>query len=430
MKNNWKSGIKKYRWIPLYLILSILLGTVLMIFVYCLPIHRIRGHVQETSFIYTGEDDHPSWLPGYSSGILDYYTDSIMMREAIYSGSQSAVTKAMKNPYYVSADTGSQLGQLMESLDDTKVQSMSFNCYPRYWHGYLLFLKPLLEFFNVLEIRILSAIVQTFLFCLVSALLAKRLGTRIALAFGLSAAFLNPVSIILSFQYQSVYYTILLEFVIALLFKEKLEKGQGWMKLFFFSGVFTVFVDFLTYPFAALGMLLILYFVFYADSMKNNILALIRLSVSWIIGYAGMWAGKWLMATCITGENIFKDALNQAEERSVGGDVSGLGSGPFAGIRRAIEAVDGKMFVVVAFVLIVFALFAIGLKMYRIHLDRNRMLSLALVCLYPFVWYMVLWNHSVIHSWMTYRELVISVFGVLCMGAVSIVRTPGRFLKK
>ncbi|MCC6095227.1 MAG: hypothetical protein LIV24_09470 [Eubacterium sp.] len=201
------------------------------------------------------------------------------------------------------------------------------------------------------------------------------------------------------------------------------------MKLFFFSGVFMVFVDFLTYPFAALGMLLILYFLFYSNSLKNNILTLIRLSVSWLIGYAGMWAGKWLMATCITGENILKDALDQAEERSVGGEVSGLGSGPFAGIRRAFEAVDGKFFAIVAFVVIVLALLAIVFKKYRIQLDRNKVFSLALVCLYPFVWYMVLWNHSVIHNWMAYRELVISVFGVLCIGAVSMVRTQNCSLK-
>ncbi|MCC6095226.1 MAG: hypothetical protein LIV24_09465 [Eubacterium sp.] len=178
MKNNWKSSKKKYMWIPLYLILSIFIGTMLMICVYCLPIQRIRSHLQEASYVYMDENPYPTWLPGYASGISDYYTESIMMREAVYSGSQSAVTEAMKNPYYVSSDTDNQVAQLMESLDDTKVKSMSFNCYPRYWHGYLLFLKPMLVFFNVVEIRALSAILQIFLLCTVIALLSKRLGGK------------------------------------------------------------------------------------------------------------------------------------------------------------------------------------------------------------------------------------------------------------
>lgn len=46
--------------------------------------------------------------------------------------------------------------------------------YSRYWHGYLLYLKPLLLFFNVYDIKILMMFIQLLLIVWVEILLAKR----------------------------------------------------------------------------------------------------------------------------------------------------------------------------------------------------------------------------------------------------------------
>lgn len=36
-----------------------------------------------------------------------------------------------------------------------------------------------------------------------------------------------------------------------------------------------------------------------------------------------------------------------------------------------------------------------------------------LIAIIPFVWYMVLANHSYVHYWFTYRELAIFIFAIL-----------------
>ena len=41
-------------------------------------------------------------------------------------------------------------------------------------------------------------------------------------------------------------------------------------------------------------------------------------------------------------------------------------------------------------------------------------LLVLLLALYPFVWYMALRNHSMIHAYMTHRNLAVTVMAVCC----------------
>ena len=50
-------------------------------------------------------------------------------------------------------------------------------------------------------------------------------------------------------------------------------------------------------------------------------------------------------------------------------------------------------------------------------------LPVLLVAAYPFIWYLVLSNHSQIHSYFTYRTLETSVFAVLAFMAVCVRKT-------
>jgi len=45
--------------------------------------------------------------------------------------------------------------------------------------------------------------------------------------------------------------------------------------------------------------------------------------------------------------------------------------------------------------------------------DFVRMLPLLAVAAFPYLWYLVLADHSQIHAWFTYRAQIISVFAVL-----------------
>ena len=58
-------------------------------------------------------------------------------------------------------------------------------------------------------------------------------------------------------------------------------------------------------------------------------------------------------------------------------------------------------------------------KRCRFAVERSSLLSLAVAFAVPFVWYFLLRNHSMVHCWMTYRNLSAAVFalsGGLCFG--------------
>ena len=81
------------------LIASIMIGTILMIAVYCLPVSAIRINAKKSLSIYERENDTYNWAPGISSSHLDNFTDSLMINNAVFLGTGSVIDDAMNNPW-------------------------------------------------------------------------------------------------------------------------------------------------------------------------------------------------------------------------------------------------------------------------------------------------------------------------------------------
>ena len=54
-------------------------------------------------------------------------------------------------------------------------------------------------------------------------------------------------------------------------------------------------------------------------------------------------------------------------------------------------------------------------KKFRLRLSASTLVPLVLCALYPVVWYAVLRNHSMIHAYMTHRDLAVTVMALGCM---------------
>lgn len=50
------------------------------------------------------------------------------------------------------------------------------NCYPRYWHGYMIFLKPLLCIFDIAQIRLLMMCLVLGITGITCVIVYRRLG--------------------------------------------------------------------------------------------------------------------------------------------------------------------------------------------------------------------------------------------------------------
>ena len=135
-----------------FFMITIISFVVLLLLAWAIPDKMVKYNV-EYSLNFVGE----SWTPTFTfedSASLDDYTDRHCLGYAIKEGS---------NENY----------NLFQSVMDVKN-------YARYWHGYLVFLRPMLCFFNYLQIRYINMFLFMILISAVFSKVKDRLGWGIA----------------------------------------------------------------------------------------------------------------------------------------------------------------------------------------------------------------------------------------------------------
>ena len=145
----------------------------------------------------------------------------------------------------------------------------------------------------------MNLVLQLLLVGTVMFLLMKK-HKRLLIPYILSLIFINPFVISKSLQFSSVYYIMNLSLLFMLLFFEKLQK-KGYLFLFFMGiGIAISFFDLLTAPIATLCVPLV--FVLFANSqksLKEKVLILLKLAISWCGGYFGFWILKWVFVSAM-----------------------------------------------------------------------------------------------------------------------------------
>ena len=168
--NNFASIGKSFIKLLGIIFISIVIGYLLLVGVYCIPTQKIDENLRESVKILDSEGDYPEKIKGYYDSRLDNWTDSIMLLTAAYEDDNSVYFFAVMNP------RNSVFGKkpyvvYIQLYKETTKENLETTTYGRYWHGYLVFLKPLLYFFNLGEIRYLNICAQIFLFAVIVMLL-------------------------------------------------------------------------------------------------------------------------------------------------------------------------------------------------------------------------------------------------------------------
>lgn len=170
-------------------------------------------------------------------------------------------------------------------------------------------------------------------------------------------------------------------------------------------------MDFLTYPLAALGMPLLMVMILKNENERStNCKAVIKSAVYWSIGYFGMWILKWGLATVVLNENIFENAIGAAKDRT----SQMIDDIYYSRMEVIITNIKVMLKRPYFFVLLVSVWYCMKRKLTIQKDSLRRIVPYILVFLMPFVWYMVMFNHSWLHFWFTYRSLCISIFAFQC----------------
>lgn len=376
--------------------------------VFLLPVQGMKDNVQRSIEIYDYEGVYPQMMWGYKMSQLDNCTDATMILSAIFPGSGNVINDAMRISRIEYHNQAHQVDSLTDYANDVPGETYTIS-YPRYWHGYLIILKPLLLLFDVADIRIGSMFLLFLaLACIILQMQKKGLANYI-LPFGISVLLMNPITIPLSFQFSAVSYIMLLSVWIALSRNE-----WEFEKLFFFFvmiGIATAYFDFLTFPIVGLYFPVI-FILMQEKSWKKAMKIVLLCSVAWIIGYVGMWSGKWLVGSILTKEDLFANAFARA------GQYTSMEHGD--GKINILQVIWKNMRVLVRWPIVIIGMgiaLWLGKNLLKAKKEHNLtvkwLLPFSLVAFAPIVWYIAAGTHSYIHYWFTYRELCVSVFAIL-----------------
>ena len=409
MKDKTKAIPKKIGIILVVYVLLMAVFTGAMTRSYSLDDKRIISHVSESAETIEREGMYPKIMISSEKSWLDNFTDSWMLTIAMGVEGNTPLQQAA-GCYYINAKTAeNRVDNLLKIVKGEK--EVEVKEYARYWHGYQVFLRPLLQVFNYEEIRYINMFGIMGLFVMAACLLKEKIGTGSAVAFVISMLMSMIIIVPMSMQFSSIYYVTMISIVLLTMFSKKIMKKDLMYAYFFLVGAFTSFFDLLTAPIMTLGFSLVVYS--YLELKENgigkNTVEIISKSFSWSMGYLMTWSGKWVIAQFITKKEIIKDALAQILSRTSSRinevEISKV-EAITKNLAKYINGVNIKL--ILALIVITLILFIIMKKKNSIN-----MLPTVLVAFYPIVCYLVMTNHSFLHFWFTYRNLTVSCFAIL-----------------
>lgn len=160
------------------------------------------------------------------------------------------------------------------------------------------------------------------------------------------------------------------------------------------------FLDLLTYPLYTWAFPLLLLILLSEDGQKalNYVKTVVVSGLGWILGYAGMWFGKWALAGWIVHRNVIQEAWKEVLFRS--------GSEESLNLIARLEALydNWKHYeyplytALLAIWLTWFIYKSLNGKTQIVRQEKNG--AYLLITLSSFVWYFVLANHTLGHHFL------------------------------
>ena len=353
----------------IWILIAVATATILIFLTSLIPNSLIRNNV-ETSLQKIPEGvTEPMFLYDRRSSIRDCVSERIMLKTAINNDS-------------------------MDSFQSI----MDANDYARYWHGYLVFLRPLLLFFDIEGIYFINQIVFFTLLFIVILEIVKQRNEYYGIGFLLSLIPAYIFIVPLCMEYYSVFLIAFLTSVLCLKCKK-----IDYSLLFFTAGCLSSYVDLLSCPLVSLiiPMTFLLLKNEKTDSLKKEIETIFSSTIAWGVGYGVLWASKWLIGSVVLHRNVLADAIDQVAVRASDSSITRI-----TAIIAAIEPYFNFNN------LLIICLAAIELLSIIILVTNKKYKFIWKVCVQciPVAWYFFAVNHSYIHNFMTYRNVIIIAY--------------------
>ena len=416
--------IKKAIYIVISIICATIVGLILLVSVYKLPSEMMLENVRRSSNIQAIESDRYDWAPEVLSSAIDGFTDAIMLNMAIYTSSDGPLKNAIDNVCLKDESlTQSYADILSYEILPQDYSNISEWHYGIYWHGYLVYLKPLLLLFSYGEIRVILMALQMFLVLWFFFLFMQKVhNSRLAIPFMIAIILVNPITNALCLQLSDIYTLTLLGGITLLSIK---SVYKNYFKVFLWLGIITAYVDLLTYPLLALcfNLVLFCFITVNTNKWKEQLTQIIIASVMWVLGYALMWMSKWVVLSIYV-KGAVKSALSEVVYRTVSDSTVSRyinSTSIFNAFTANLRLLLTRPAVLIIVLSVIGLVFLTLKNKYKFRLT-NKLYSLIFIGLYPVIWCLIVRQHSAVHAVFVHRIIVIDILVILSIIYDSVVR--------
>ena len=331
---------------------------------------------------------------------LHIYADEMLLNIIYNVGSNMPLRSVLEAKYY---DSG--LASLKEQIKNKELVANTE--YIRYWHGSMIFIRPMLVFFNIHQIYLINAIIMLILLIILLGILFKKKQKILSIIFIIAFIMTGSMFVPFCLEYTWVYMIMLITSIIGVLME---KKGDKYLRiLFFITGILTCFFDFLSAELVTLlvPLTLILGIRCKQKRTEHSIKFVISILLCWSIAYMAMWIAKWVIASVVLKINAVDYVIDKALVR-----VNGIL--PFENLREIYIGVIVKnifalfpfnliidKFLLLYFIIILLIAFLILKKDKK---ELNKIFPFLLIAIIPYIRYLILANHSYRHYFFTFRE--------------------------
>ena len=395
----------------------------LLLGAYALPGAPVRQNIARSAPHAAARRAVPTEFFGFKLFQMDNYTDTVMLFEAASADETRPLTAMMTNTAYnvdnfetLADDLAAYLAarEAGAPLPDT-LEPFS---YARYWHGYLIWLRPLLCLMPYTGVRVVQYLV-----------LAARCWPGCCGGCGgrpggarpcgspparrLSACFLCRI------RYSSLHALPSLMPGAAGCWPNRAACGSLLWRVIVL-GVATAFCDLLVTPILTLGLPVAVWLLCVPQRLAagpRQCAAVAAGSLCWVLATAVCWALKWVLAGAITGQDVIGDAVRQIGVRTTGATWHGIELTWGNILRFVLDTLHsrGLFWPLAAVCVLALALFALCLR------GRQALataLPLGLTALMAPAWLALLRTHSIQHGWFTWRALGVTLFAGLAFVSI------------
>ena len=356
--------------------------------------------IDSTNPIYSFMVARKNYLPGITERVYPESIYDLVSVEKYYSEStlESGDTRKL----------AAQTKELYDTAYDNINESIE---YARYWHGYLIFLRPLLLLFDYNTIRILSIIIFFAIISIFAYLMMKKTSFFQAIVFVIGFLLMGGFVIAASMNEITCFYIAYIASIYILL---RFEKIKDINKIYFIIGAVTSFIDFFTNPIITLGIPMLVYTVLSQKnkldskrtSVKEILIGYIKNVLSWGIGFSAIWISKWIIVDILYNKGIIKNAITQALFRTVS-----YGLNQKVTLEGTVYSVLTYLGILPIIVTILMPLIYIIIPFKNHDYNLNKALQYILVSILPMLWMIVVKNHVGEHAFFTCRNFCVTITG-------------------